>query len=115
LRWGREGRNGEGREEDGLREVVLELNQSLRMTSLRTVSPNIAIFSFPSEMLRVPIRSTLYDSEVSTSLLDNISRVRESVLPVAFCLEGFPEEIGIGESVSQYRLQLNTVVGIHER
>jgi hypothetical protein len=29
-------------------------------------------------------------------------------------LKGFPEEIGIGEGVIEYRLQLSTVVGIHD-
>ena len=37
-----------------------------------------------------------------------------SFLLISFCLKGFPEEIGIGEGVTEHPLQLSPAVGIHD-
>jgi hypothetical protein len=37
-----------------------------------------------------------------------------SYLLISFRLKAFPEEIGIGEGVTEHPLQLSTVVGIHD-
>jgi hypothetical protein len=58
---------GEGRG-DGLRELLFDSNQSPMMTSWRTVSPSMAIFSFPSERLRFPALVTLNNGRVGLSV-----------------------------------------------
>jgi hypothetical protein len=80
------GEEGQGRG-NGPRVMSLAANQSRMMTSLRTVSPSRAICLFPSRMLRVPIRLTLYDRGVSISLLDNSSRVWEQRSPMGLSSE----------------------------